>query len=377
MRARLWLAAVAGASMSVLACADLLGFKELHGADAAPPDVNVPDTGIDVDTCAHARWPDPPTSNSPGAPQQYTMAVRHVYFTTTPDGGTASFGYDLDGKCTTDPASASCKAGTVTVDGVGGVDNGSIGLMSTVVGLQVTPSLTDQSMNATINTGAFTILVRVFGLQSDQNQISGVNVALQASPTLVTSPPTWDGGDRWYPSSDDVVGGPDSGTSNTPSHLIPAYVANGVLVAKDTKPPLAITLYLPPGNTPSGPLQVLLQQAVISAKLVKRSDGNYDLTDGVIAGRWAVNDMLRSIADLTINNGPLCDYLAGSAYQFVNQQVCGARDVTANGVDDDTASCDALSVAVAFDAVAAQVGGSPVPFPKSTTPCSDAALCGD
>ena len=45
--------------------------------------------------------------------------------------------------------------------------------------------------------------------------------------------------------------------------------------------------------------------------------------------------------------------------------------------DLSSENCDALSVAVAFDAVAAQVGNSPVGFPVSQTPCDDAALCGD
>jgi len=373
MRARTWLATIVGCS-ALVACADLFGFHELHLGDAGGADVAQPDTGADVDTCAHARWPDPPSTGS-GTSNAYTMAIRHVYFTTTPDGGAATFGYDLDNRCTSDSKSASCKADPVTVDGLGGVDNGSIGLMSTVVGLGVTDSLKDDSINQVINSGAFTFLVRVFNLQNDTNQTAGViNVALQASPALVTSPPTWDGGDRWYPAVDDVVGG-DAGT-NTPNHLMPGYVTNGVLVAKDTTP-LNLSLYLPPGNTPSGPLRVKLANPVVTARLVKRSDGNYDLADGVIVGRWAATDMLRTVADLTLNSTSLCTYIGGSAYEVVRQKICDARDITSNNVDDGSESCDALSVAVAFDAVAAQIGNAPVAFPTSQTPCSDAALCGD
>ena len=95
-RGRAITAAVTVAVASI-GCADLFGFKELHEGDAGGPDVNVPDTGVDVDTCAHARWPDPPSSGS-GTSAAYTMAIRHVYFTTTPDGGAATFGYDLDGR---------------------------------------------------------------------------------------------------------------------------------------------------------------------------------------------------------------------------------------------------------------------------------------
>ena len=374
MRTRTTLAAIATIGVLGAGCADLLGFHELREGDSGSPDVAQPDTGADVDTCAHTRWPDPPTTGS-GTSVSYTMAIRHVYFTTTPDGGAATFGYDLDHRCTTDPTNASCQAAAVTVDGPGGVDNASIGLMSTVVGLGVTDSLKDDSINAVINSGAFTLLIRVFNLQNDKNQAAGaINVAVQASPSLVTSPPTWDGGDRWYPSTDDVVGG-DAGT-NTPNHLMPGYVTNGILVAKDTTP-LLLSLYLPPGNTPSGPLHVKLVDPVITARLVKRGDGNYDLADGVIVGRWAAADMLRTVADLTINGSSICSYIGGSAYEVVKSKVCGARDITANGVDDDSESCDALSVAVGFDAVASEIGNTPVAFPVSQTPCSDASLCGD
>jgi hypothetical protein len=376
MRARI-IVAVSALSVFGVACADLFGFKELTEGEASVPDANVPDVAPDVDTCPHARWPAPPANGPTGTANAYTLALRHVHFTTAPDGGPAAFGYDLDDRCTVDPASVTCKAASPTLDGVGGVDNESIALMNTVLNLGVTSSLSDQSINDIIDTGAFTMLFRIFGLQSDTNQPPSqtLKIAVQASPGLVTAPPVWDGTDRWYPSGDDVVGGVDGGT-NTPNRLISAYITNGVLVATDPKP-VSLTLYLPPGNTLAGPLHVTLNEPVLTAKLVKRSDNNYDLTDGIIAGRWAADDMLRTVADLTINNTSLCTYLSGNAFTLVAQQVCGARDITSSGVDDGTATCDALSVAVAFDAVAAQVSGVPKPFPQSTTPCADAGLCGN
>ncbi len=379
MRARLLLV-VAGASASVLACADLLGFKDLHEADAALPDVNVPDTGADVDTCQHARWPALPESGTPGTANAYSLALHHVYFTSTPDGGTGAFGFDLDNRCTTsDPATASCISPTQNViqDGPGGVDNESIDLLNTLISVQsgLASALSDPAINQTISNGTFSVLFRIYGLQSDVNQTlgSGLQIAVQASPGLITAPPNWDGKDRWYPSGDDVVGGLDSGT-NAPNRLISAYVNNGVLVATDTQP-VTLNVYLPSSNSLFGPLRVVLNKPVLTAKLVKRSDGQYDMADGVIAGRWAAADMLRTIADLTINGQALCDYLSGGAYALVAQKICGTRDITANGTDNGSASCDGISVAVQFDAVAAEVSSVPQAFPKTTTPCADASLC--
>ncbi len=185
----------------------------------------------------------------------------------------------------------------MTSDGVGGIDNESIALMNTVLNLGVTSALSDQSINGIIAAGSFSMLIRVFGLQSGQDQPPSQNlkVAIQATSGLVTSPPKWDGNDRWYPSADDVVGGLNG--TNTPNHLIAAYVTNGVLVATDPSA-VSVTLYLPPGNTLVGPLHVTLNEPVFTAKLAKRSDGNYDITSGNIAGRWTANDMLKEIATL-------------------------------------------------------------------------------
>lgn len=367
MSRRAWLAALAVCSL-LAACADLFGFHDLRqGVFDASPDV--------VDTCTHVVPPTAPQSGPVGTPTPYTLAVRHIYLTTTSDGGAGAFGYDLDGKCTVDLASASCKSAAPTNDGVGGVDNASIQLIDTVRGLKITTALDDPVINTSIDQGDFTIMVRIFGLQSDQNQAPsaiGLKVALQSSPGISGGgTPGWDGGDRWFVSGDDVVGGLDSGT-NTPNRLLEAYVSNGVLVASDPQP-LDINLYLAPGNTLSGPLHVKLSKPLISATLVKRSDGQYDLQNGVIVGRWAASDLLSSIAQLTINGQSLCTYLGGGAFLEVQQQVCGTRDLAVNGPDDDTAACDAVSVAVAFEAQASQVANAPQPFYTSATPCADAS----
>lgn len=382
MRKRVALAVALASSSGfglLAGCADLFGFKDLHETETSVPDVSVPDTGVDVDTCAHATWPDPPDANDPGTSNNYTLAVRHVYFTTSADGGTASFGYDLDHRCTTDLASASCQSANATVDTPMSVDNESIQLMNTLVGLQpsLTSSLSDQSINDAIAVGGFTLMVRLFGLRGVANQPSttGLTASIQASPGVESAPPQWDGNDRWLVSADDVLGGLDGGT-NFPKVVIPAFVKDGELVAPYTGT-ITLRVLLPSGNTISGPLAVTLNRPVFSAKLVKRADQQYDLTDGIVAGRWAASDMLRAIASLDLNGSALCTYIGGTVYQLVAQTICGQRDITSTGIDDDTASCDSISVAIAFDAVSSQIANVPSAFPTSSTPCADAGLCGD
>jgi hypothetical protein len=357
-------------------CADLFGFHDLRtpdddaSMDATSDTIDQPD----VDNCPHALYPNPPTSTGAGTPNGYSIAVRHIHFTTSTDGGVDTIGYDLDHRCTVDQASASCQ-GPVVVDGPGGVDNASIQLLNTLVALEpsLTTSLSDDALNGSIDAGDYTILVSMFGLVNATNQTSpqSLQVGVQASPGVENPPPAWQGTDRWLVSVDDVFGG-DAG-SNLPLVTVAAYITNGVLVAPS---PGAITIHvvLPPGSL-SGPLAVTLRDAVLTARLVARSDQNFDLADGIIAGRWDANDMLAAISGLTINGGALCDYLGGAVWGAVTSHVCDARDINATGNDDGGAPCNGVSVAIGFDGVAAQIAGSPSPFPETTTPCGDAGMC--
>jgi len=380
-RARVAIGALAAATL-VGGCADLLGFKELQLADSgtpdgSTPDVSQPETGP---PCDHVRWPDQPDAQGSGTPMSYTLAIEHVRLTTETDGGLGQFGYDLDDHCTVDQTTASCKAASVTVDTNGSIDDTSIQLLNQLIVDQqtVADALSDDALNKTIASGTFTVLIRLIGLEDAENQTlaQGLSVAVQTAPGILSpATPLWDGNDKWSVSAADVAGGLDAGT-NSPIKRVSAYVTNGVLVATDPGP-VSLSLILPP-NTLTGTLPISLTQVVLTGTLVKRSDSNYDITDGTIAGRWSTDDFLRAVGSLDLkspSDGPLCAALGGGVYDAVVDTVCAHRDINSQGQDDDTASCDAISVAMKFDAVAAEVANSPSPTPVSTTPCVDAGLC--
>jgi hypothetical protein len=372
-KSRVAILALCAAAMSVAACADILGFKPLRPGDAGPPDVGQPD-GF-VDPCPHARWPGPPDASDPGTKNDYVLALQHVYFSSTLDGGTPAYGYDLDQKCTVDQASASCQSSALVTDGLGGVDNASITLMSSLSTLQ--PPLSDTAVNKTIADGKYTMVLQVRGLTSlvNQGSTTGLKLAVQASPGMENGgPATFDGTDRWLVADEDTVGG----GSNYPKTFSPAYVNHGVFVA--TNPgQLSFRILIPTGNSVSGPVLVTLNQPVLTAKLEPFGDaGAVQMVSGVIAGRWSTSDMLDSLAQLTASGQALCDYLGGNAFNIVKSTICPLRDINAAGSDDGTSTCDAISVAISFDAVPAQIATTPVPFPVSTTPCGhDAGACDD
>jgi hypothetical protein len=372
MTRKVGLAALAACSV-LAACADLFGFHDLRLG--APDAADAADDGY---VCNPATWPSAPTKAAGDAgdagPDPLTIALRHVYLSSAPDdaGGTPTFGYDLDNWCTSDPSNASCSGPPVN-DQANGIDDESITLMNTLkIYAPLSATLSDGPINDTIAAGTFTILLRLLNYngQTDVPLVAAMQVAVQSAPSYAGSgQPKFDGTDIWNAGDDNTV----TSTSTYPFKLsTSAYVAKNVLVAHFTT--LDIHVILPSGLV-TGPLVIPLEQATLTGTLSPHG-GSYDISNGLLVGRWAARDILGGIASLTLNGGALCDYDAGDVLGIVRPKVCADIDIRANGPDDNTKPCDAVSVAIAFDGVAAHLPSGPIAFPTSTTPCShDAGDC--
>jgi hypothetical protein len=111
----------------------------------------------------------------------------------------------------------------------------------------------------------------------------------------------------------------------------------------------------------------------MTGSLVKRGDGRYDIANGILTGRWPIQAMLQAVAQLNVSNSALC--ASSQIYDSVRSTMCSQRDIASLAAQDNTnAPCDAASVAIGFDAVAAQISGEK-PFSPVTTPCADAGAC--
>lgn len=121
------------------------------------------------------------------------------------------------------------------------------------------------------------------------------------------------------------------------------------------------------GTSATGGVTVNLTGGVLTGQLVPVGNGTFRLTNGLIAGRWNVTGMLTALQDLTIAGAYLCQ---GSAlYADIKSQICQYADIMTTSTDDLMGkTCDAVSLAFAFTADPANLGGV-VPTPVKAPPC--------
>jgi hypothetical protein len=146
-----------------------------------------------------------------------------------------------------------------------------------------------------------------------------------------------------------------------------AYVAGGMLVA--TMPTTQITL------AGSGPdtITIRFKAGVITAKLVNQGT-MWKLQGGVVAARWATNDVFAALSSYRDNNGkPFCTDQP-LVWNTIHGSICGDADILVDGTQPKSAPCDALSVGLGFTADPVILGsvsdaGTPTPgCPPATDP---------
>ncbi len=350
--------------------------------------------------CTSATWPDPPPQPDPGVDDvDFVAAIRSIDFGEgAPDLSEEGprVGYDLDGRCTCRGAGSSCQrpafATATDCDGPGGVDNAGARLFALVAPFAKDLSSAYQSELA--DKGGWSLLVRVSEYNGKAND-SAVRTALYPSPGIEADPcwppgmaPVWDGNDPWpidVASLEDPAGGAGGGAGGDPGACegvlgydydkpryvdTKAYVTGGVLVA--SLPELGLVLS---GDTKT--TVVKLTAGFATGRLQKSAVG-WRITDGVLAGRWPTKEIFAAIGGLVSNGGPVCT--DDGVYSALKQKACTFVDI-ASALGGPTTECDALSLAMGFQAEPAKLGiawqrtASVSPCPPETNPENDS--CGN
>jgi hypothetical protein len=383
-RARLALVLLSASAM-VAGCASIFSLEELPlgsspdaAADASPTDAATKDSfvpGVDAgNPCTATGYPGPPTADSPGGSDvTFTVALSKLDFglSSTPDGGDGGSvqiaGYNLDAFCTNTTGANSCiatKNGTdynkYVLDKAAGVDNAGYALLQYIGTLG--DSFKAANVNERLQNGEYGVVISVVGYNGLAND---TQVTVEYFPSYgVAGGLTLTPADQWRVDTNDLVNADHSKTSDPQ-----AYVTGNKLVAHFALAPLKMTV------DSDNPLLVLgFSDAVVTADIVPDATG-FRVTNGVVAGRWAIKDFLTSVDSLKYSpfSGfpptPLCQQ--SSLETTIVKTVCGARDIMATSTRDNMAqTCDAFSAGAGFDSYAIDK------WVKGTGPTVPDAGCG-
>lgn len=296
-----------------------------------------------------------------------------------------SMGFDLDGTCTLSgtcdkkdqPLPCQHRGSATPFDGNYCRDN-AFGRLS--VSAQTIPDLaskygfSEKAFNCALCIGAYNFIVRLTrynGTEIDDD----VRVDFYPSPGLETpipwqckaadefaKPATCFLSDMRFSLQSDLISTststtpPSDGSPHVPDALLfddNAYVRDGYLVT--TLPPGAFIWFPGKSNAPLA-FPIVFEDATIVGKIGRGQDGTWRIVDGTIGGRSTLDHMLESLRLIGFcatdpNYGLMDDFLKSNL------------DSLANGRRDPQATCDALSIGIAFTARQARPGD-----PKTVEP---------
>ncbi len=355
-------------------------------------------SGKDANGCDTAGAPTPqmrPMATSAEQLAPIYMAIDSLNLGSEDPNGVKSktawegYGLDLDGACTSsstcgtvqDTPTQTCASATtrVPVDGSLCRDNtfGQLqgGVGDTAIGK--TYRLTDDQFNCGLCLGRFTFIIKISRYNGTAND-GDVRVDLYPSAGLETPiqfacSTTWreelyDNGLCWQnnqpfsvetSSMDTPTAGPDLSTSKIFDDA--AYVRDGYLVMN--MPPSTRLWFPHTINSPIYTFPFVLAGGVTVGRLFKKSNQEWNLDDGIIAGWSKGTDLIEGFERLGFCEGkdPL--------YSFMKTLVKNNQDIASDGSRDPSIPCDAITVGIPFKAREASVGGLiDTPFPERCAP---------
>jgi hypothetical protein len=351
---RAWLVAACALLVpAAIGCAALIGADfDAHLVAAAEGGSDAGSEGPDTG-CAHARVPpNVARGQNLGGTKEAWFALYALDYGDgdgIPDAAHyGSIGYDIDRTCTGQGEAPTCVQGPhAGVDGKDGRDNAAGELLFEV---KSTYKLLAATIGSTADTqqiqrGGFSILFHLTGYNGaaddDQVRVEWYAPAGFAAdkplPDGGKAMPRWDGTDQW-PLRRAELDLPADGGYMARAFDDGAYVAGYVLVAA---PPRGTSIR-------GGSIDINLEGVFVTGTLVNDAGGGaYELKDGVLAGTWRAQQVFAGLAPFLGKLGLCTD---AQLYQDMKILVCGALDVSSAGVPLPTASCDALSIGVAFSA---------------------------
>lgn len=340
----------------------------------APGCSSDPETTGDGGTTTTTKKPPAKEGSATSETGSKFYALKTIQLGDTDRSGAASgtawkkYGYDLDGLVSTDKSTDHCKLKSgapnkVKLDGDEGIDNS--------FGANILPIITTaapdaaKSINDSLNTGAFTVIIEAKGLNAEAEQTNtGLTGQLFAGGKLATAP-KWDGSDEWSVLPALLADGSTVG-GGSKVKFADAYVNKGLFVSGTDA---TVTLSLAVGGAA---LDLTIQKATISFK--KPASGVL-ATEGTISGVLGTEQLISELKKVAGRvSTSLCE---GSTFDNIANQIRQASDIGADGKNAEGSECSGISIGIGFTAAEVkpvtkvEPAGAPSPDP-CTTPAGDA-----
>ncbi len=319
-----------------------------------------------TDPSAPGKQPPAPGGGSVGTGSTPTvLAIRRVFLGETNTSGQpdpnawANYGFNLDGLLSTKTGSNHCTLQPNTppsnkVDGTEGIDNGFgknvVPILKTLV-----PSPSDDTSLA-IEQGGATVLLKLDNLDNAPNQ-TNISAALYKGAPL-QGPPAWNGSDVRQVLPDSVNGG----SVNQPRVRFPAsYVVGGTWVSGGKG---LVELNIDIGGWA---ISLVILNAVITMNV---TPGGAGASNGVISGLVKTTQLVSEFEKAAgyLTGGQLCP--GNPTLEGALIAIRQTSDIMSDGTNGDPAKhCDAISVAIGFEASPVQLGGVASPTPPPPDPC--------
>jgi hypothetical protein len=282
-------------------------------------------------------------------------------------------GLDLDRRCTCQGEGDSCiyppYATKDHCDGPDGRDSSASLIFKSLIAALGEDGFGSVFYSQMAEAGEWSLLVRVQGYNGQADDPK-VKVSFYEAPGFgAAAQPMWDGSDKWPVSTSSLA---DMASIDKPLYFDDnAYVSQGSLVA--SFPSVDVRLkgadsYIAFRLT-TGALVGSIQNPAVDQL-------GWRIVDGVLAGRWKMEDVFISLGTFKASGATFCND-GGFIYKTFKNELCGHIDI-ASTLGDATAGCDSISLGMKLQTHPAKLGplhASPPPdatCPEDQNPASDA-----
>lgn len=336
------------------------------------------EAGSAPNACDTVLVPPPPDGGSAGGTDKFVVALSTFLPIFDGDGGGVPVGLNLDRACTDSTATASCvlEGGRFTSDLPAGVDLGAKSIFDLLTRLEESATtggakfITAKTINDRLANGNFGLVAEVSSYNGEAND---GEVALALYPAVIrTRPPpgtvSTSPNDSWTLDRSGLI--TVNGVVGPKFIATRAYISEMVLVAEFDAFAMDLAIQ------DRVPFALKLSDVHVRAQVAKDALQSRKLVQGVLAGRWSVDDFLASIGSTTVSTdqGEGQQVCLSPYLQSFLGTVCAGRDLASTpALDGKSSPCTSMGMSLSFETYSIKSRGAAGDPRDAAPPCLDAS----